>query len=187
MRTMLTLLILGITAVVSTACGPEPDQPSSGAPQKQPALPQAGKPVVSPGKPTAPISIEYEIVSKPIVGAPVQINVIVSSAQGPLSVKYSINDASALRFQEGQVQEEEITAAASGSAPRQLSVVPLREGRHFVNVSAEVQTTGGSMIRSMAIPLRVGAAPDGPGLNSAMKESPDGDSVISMPADERPN
>jgi hypothetical protein len=139
---------------------------------------------VSPGKPTAPISIDYEIVNKPIVGAPVQINITVSSSEGPVRVRYSINDASALQFQEDQVEEEEIPEPGRAQ-PRQLRVVPLREGRVFVNVSAEVETAGGAMIRSMAIPLRVGAAPDAPAANGAMAEGPGGESVITMPAEER--
>jgi hypothetical protein len=146
----------------------------------------ADAPVMSPGKPTAPISIDYDIVNNPIVGAPVQINVTVSSPEGPVRVRYSINDASALQFQEGQVEEEEIQAP-SRAEPRQLRVIPLREGRVFVNVSAEVDTPGGKMIRSMAIPLRVGAAPDGPAVNRALADGPDGEAVIKMPAEEREN
>ena len=146
----------------------------------------ADTPVMSPGKPTAPISIDYEIVNKPIVGAPVQINITVSSSEGPVRVRYSINDASALQFQEDQVEEEEIREPGRGQ-PRQLRVIPLREGRVFVNVSAEVETAGGAMIRSMAIPLRVGAAPDVPAINRAMSDGPDGEAVITMPAKEREN
>jgi hypothetical protein len=146
----------------------------------------ADTPVMSPGKPTAPIAIDYEIVNNPIVGAPVQINITVSSSEGPVRVRYSINDASALQFQEDQVEEEEIREPGRGQ-PRQLRVIPLREGRVFVNVSAEVETAGGAMIRSMAIPLRVGAAPDVPAINRAMSDGPDGEAVITMPAKEREN
>jgi hypothetical protein len=140
----------------------------------------------SPGKPRAPISIGYEIVNNPIVGAPVQINVDVESAEGPVKVRYSINDGSALQFQEDQVEEEEISEPGRRQ-PRQLRVIPQREGRVFVNVSAEVETSGGTMIRSMAIPLRVGAAPDGPTINGELVEAPDGETVISMPAEDREN
>ena len=49
------------------------------------------------------------------------------------------------------------------------------------------ETAGGAMIRSMAIPLRVGAAPAGPAVNRAMAEGPDGEAVITMPAKEREN
>lgn len=161
---------------------------SGNAVQSPPAA-VAGKPTptvgdtgsTSPGKPTAPISMKYEVMGKPIVGQPVLINVVVSSAQGPVNVQYSIPDRSALAFQQGQVERVEIADPSSGSV-QQLSIIPQREGRVYVNVSAEVQTPGGSMIRSMAIPVKVGSAPEQPTINGELKEGPDGETVISMPA-----
>jgi hypothetical protein len=188
--TQVGFAILLLTSVA--ACGGDGDNTPvgtsgpAGDDQAGTVRPIADTPVMSPGKPTAPISIDYEIVNNPIVGAPVQINITVSSSEGPVRVRYSINDASALQFQEGQVEEEEIREPGRGQ-PRQLRVIPLREGRVFVNVSAEVETAGGAMIRSMAIPLRVGAAPDGPAVKPAMAEGPDGEAVITMPAEEREN
>ena len=159
-----------------------------GAEAGKPVRPIADTTVMSPGKPTAPISIDYEIVNQPIVGAPVQINVNVASGEGPVTVRYSIDDASALLFQEDQVEEEEISDTASRNAPRQIRVVPQREGRVYVNVSAELETPGGAKIRSMSIPLRVGAAPEnGPAGGGDVVEGPDGEAVISMPAEEREN
>jgi hypothetical protein len=195
-RINLNVLMLGLGAVTLLACGPdagEPPAPQSAQPPAvepapgETATAGAGTSVMSPGKPSAPISIDYEVVNKPIVGAPVQINVNVSSTRGPVMVRYSIADASAIRFQEGQVEEEEIRDASRRNVPRQLRVVPQREGRLYVNVSAEVQTAEGAMIRSMAIPLKVGAAPEAPTVNGEVREGPDGETVISMPAEERPN
>ena len=136
---------------------------------------------VSQGKPTAPISMNYEVLGNPIVGQPVLINVVVSSSQGPVSVQYSITDGSAVAFQQGQVERLEIADPSSG-AVQQLSVIPQREGRVYVNVSAEVETPSGAMIRSIAIPIKVGSAPEQPTINGELKEGPDGETVISMPA-----
>ena len=144
-------------------------------------VPDAGAGKASPGKPMAPISMSYEVVGNPIIGAPVLINVTVNSSQGPVKVLYSIPDASALSFQQGQVERLELTDPTVGGS-QQLSVIPQREGRLFVNVSAEVQTPNGPMIRSMAIPLKVGAAPADASSNGELKKGPDGETVISMPA-----
>ena len=65
-----------------------------------------------------------------------------------------------------------------------MTVIPQREGRLYVNVSAEVQTPGGMMIKSMAIPIQVGNAPKKPQINGELVEGPDGETVISMPAKE---
>ena len=65
-----------------------------------------------------------------------------------------------------------------------MTVVPQREGRMHVNVSPDVQTDSGMMIKSMAIPVRVGDAPATPTINGELVEGPDGETVISMPAQE---
>ena len=135
------------------------------------------------GKPRAPISIEYEVVGNAVIGQPVLINVVVKSAQGPVDLSYAITDGSALMFQPGQVERVQIPDPSSGSR-QQMAVVPQREGRVYVNVSAEVQTPGGSMIRSMAIPIRVGKAPEQATVPGEVMEAPDGETVISMPAEE---
>lgn len=184
-RTINRLLPLVAATALLTACGQREETS-----MQQPVTPEpvAGKPAAnldgaSPGKPQAPISMSYEIVGNPIVGNPVLVNVSVSSAEGPVNVHYSITDRSALMFQDGQVERLEIADPSSG-AVQQLSVVPLREGRLYVNVSAEVQTPGGSMIRSMAIPIKVGAAPAEAPSPDNVVEGPDGEAVISMPAQE---
>ena len=141
----------------------------------------------SPGKPSAPISMQYEILGNPIVGQPVAINVQVRSTSGsqPVTVRYSINDSSALVFQAGQVERLQYTANAEKTdSQQQLAVIPQREGRLYVNVSAEIQTPDGSMIKSMAIPIQVGSAPEKPEINGELVEGPDGETVISMPAKE---
>ena len=141
----------------------------------------------SPGKPSAPISIRYEILGNPIVGQPVAINVFVRSTSGsqPVTLQYSINDSSALTFQAGQVERLQLTAKAENTdSQQQLAVVPQREGRLYINVSAEILTPDGAMIKSMAIPIQVGSAPGKPEINGDLVEGPDGETVISMPAKE---
>ena len=179
-----TLVALSLL-ILAAGCSPPADTPEEA--MNNAAAGKSAKPdvVMSPGKPTAPISMSYEILGTPVVGSPVQINVEVSSPQGPVEVRYSIADPGALVFQAGQVERLEIRDP-SRREPRQLAVIPQREGRVYVNVSAEVLTPGGSMIRSMAIPIRVGAAREVATPNGELVEGPDGETVISMPAAETP-
>ena len=181
-------LIILLASIGLSACGDADVTPAAQSADEAPAAAVASKPVpamdgASPGKPSAPISMDYEIIGNPIVGVPVRINVNVRSDQGPVTVYYRINDASALMFQDGQVQRWEIPDPKSDNV-QQLSVVPQREGRLYVNVSAEVMTPNGAMIRSMSIPIKVGAAPDQATPNGEVVEGPDGEKVISMPARE---
>lgn len=177
-----TIFLTTIAAMSLGACGDDTASTGSVSSTKD-APATAGSASMSPGKPTAPISIDYEVLGKPIVGLPVAINIEVRSSEdlGPVTVQYSIDDTSGVLFQEGQVQRLENMQFAELES-QQLAVVPQREGRLYVNVSAEVQTPGGSMIKSMAIPIQVGSSPARPEINGELKEGPDGETVISMPA-----
>jgi hypothetical protein len=186
---MNVLLFAWVTLAVS-ACGDESSVNSSSANNAsannttaKPSAPTAISGSRSPGKPSAPISLDYEVLGKPIVGLPVAINVRVSGSgdSGPISVRYSINDSSSLLFQDGQIEKLDITDSASSDL-QQVAVVPQREGRLYVNVSAQVDTPDGVMIKSMAIPIQVGSAPQQPIINGELQQGPDGETVISMPA-----
>jgi hypothetical protein len=172
--------------VAVTAC-----QDNSGSTESAPAITEVmeAAPVVattsntSPGKPTAPIDISYEVIGNAIVGSPVMINIVITSDHGPVNVEYSIVDNSALMFQSGQIERRKVSDPSSGSV-QQLSVIPQREGRVYVNVSAEIPTVDGLNIRSMSIPIQVGSAPEQPADNGEMVEGPGGEVVNSMPAQE---
>jgi hypothetical protein len=141
----------------------------------------------SPGKPSAPVSIRYDVVGNAVVGQPVAVNLQVSSSvpDQAITLHYRTNDNSAMSFPESQALRIEMNAAPDDS-PRlqQVSVIPQREGRLFLNVSAEVQTENGMMFRSVAIPIQVGAGSREPAVNGEIRETADGEQVISMPASE---
>ena len=175
-----------MTAIAVAACGDETVNNVTTSTSKAEAKYAKTTNANSPGKPSAPITIDYEVLGKAIVGLPVSINVQVHGTRedlGPVTVSYSINDRSALRFQEGQVRQREIPDLREAT-PEQVAVVPQREGRLYVNVSVEVETAGGSMIKSMAIPIQVGDAPEPTRSDGEVKQGPGGELVQSMPARE---
>lgn len=179
------IALSAIAAISIAACGDDTASPASVASDKA-AAKSADKAATSPGKPSAPVTIDYEVLGKAIVGLPVSINVEVRGTReglGPVAVSYSINDRSALRFQEGQVERFDI-ADLREARTEQLAVVPQREGRLYVNVSVEVATPGGSMIKSMAIPIQVGSAPEPTRNEGQVRRGPDGELVQSLPARE---
>ena len=141
----------------------------------------------STGKPTAPITLEYDVIGSAIVGQPVGISLRVGSDEPglPVTLHYRILDSAALVFAESQPQRVAMTIEPDEN-PRltQITVVPQREGRLYVNVSAEVETENGTLLRAMAIPVQVGAAPSSPAVNGELKQTADGETVVSMPAEE---
>ena len=111
-------------------------------------------------KPGSPFSVSYKVIGTPIVGSPVTVELRVTSTLGPrpLKVSYRINDASAMMFHEAQPSEVEMAPAANEKfIAQQVTVVPQREGRLYLNVGASVETDDGSMSSMMAIPIQVGS------------------------------
>ena len=110
-------------------------------------------------KPGSPFIVKYDIVGTPIVGSPVTVNLRVSTTLGsqPVKVSYRIPDASSMMFHEAQPMEVEIAPAANEDfIGQQVTVVPQREGRLYLNVGTAVETDGGSMSSVIAIPIQVG-------------------------------
>ena len=138
-------------------------------------------------KPQGPVAIEYRIIGAPIVGQPLAIDIEVRSLMGAqeITLSYRINDSTALEFTEAQ--PEQLTLAPSNDpAPvvQQVRLVPLREGRVFLNVSASVDADGSTLSTAIAIPVQVGAAPRQTEENGTLTTDESGEAVHSLPATE---
>lgn len=160
---------------------------SSEAPAK-PTPGTAADAQASPGKPSAPIDIDYNVVGTAIVGQPVSINLDVSStvSDRPVVLEYSVVDAGSLAFPESQLREVSLGRLRElQPASQQVTVIPQREGRLYLNVTAEIQTEGGTVIKAMAIPIQVGDAAPEREVNGEIKEDAEGDAIVSMPADDQ--
>ena len=111
------------------------------------------------GKPGAPYSISYRIIGTPIIGSPLTVNLTVDSAQGPrpMTLDYRINDASSMAFADSQPQRVFMEPAANETSfQQQVTVVPQRDGRFYLNVTASFETDTGTMSTAAAIPIQVG-------------------------------
>jgi len=106
-------------------------------------------------KPQGPVTITYNIIGTPIVGQPLAIDIQVDST------------------------------ASNEKAPslRQVRITPLREGRLFLNVSATVETDGGSISTVMAIPVQVGKAIRQVQENGEVTTDENGELIRVLPAD----
>ena len=139
----------------------------------------------SPGKITAPIEFEYSIVGNPIVGQQVRVNLQISTPLNDraITMNYRVNDLGSMTFPESQLQIVTVLPLADATVrSQQITVVPQREGRLYLIVSAEVETDGGTMMRSMSIPIQVGSAPRETIAMGELVEGTDGEMGISMPA-----
>jgi len=110
-------------------------------------------------KPGSPYAISYRIVGTPLVGSPVIVDLRVTSALGPrpVNLNYRINDASSMLLAESQPASVRMEPAANDEFHQQVTVVPQREGRLYLNVSASFDTKDGTVSTVMAIPIQVGS------------------------------
>lgn len=156
------------------------DTPDVVADRKKPApLP------ASPGKLSAPISIDYSIMGNPVVGQPVGVNIQVSSPLNdrPITVRYRVHETGSMSFPESQAESTELLPLADAELrTQQVTVVPQREGRLYLVVSAEIETDSGAMMKSMSIPIQVGRAPATPAADRELVEGSDGEIGVSLPA-----
>jgi hypothetical protein len=181
--------IIVLAGLLSAGCqegGVEGDAGNE-APVSEARTPEPMEARTSAGKPSAPISIDYAIIGMPVVGQPVNVNLELSSSlrNRPVTLNYRINDARNLAFP--QAQPQRVALPAFGDTDRvtqQVIVVPQREGRLYLNVYAEVETAEGTLLKSIAIPIQVGRAPREPERNGEPRQGADGETVISLPADE---
>lgn len=138
-------------------------------------------------KPQGPVAIAYRIIGTPIVGQPLGIDLQVTSMIGPqaITLSYRVNDSTALQLTEAQpVSVTIVPSGDDGPSQQQVRVVPLREGRLFLNVSASVDTDSGTMSTVTAIPIQVGSAPREIQDNGTLTSDESGAPVRSLPASE---
>jgi hypothetical protein len=107
----------------------------------------------------SPVEITYRIIGTPIVGQPVALDLQFKSSFGatPYRVTYRVNDETALQLPEAQSRVVSIAPSTDDEeVAQQVTVVPLREGRLYLNVAAVIETENGSMRTVTAVPIQVG-------------------------------
>ncbi len=194
-RKMKTLMMaLAVTAVA--ACGKadvdepaaelEPVDISTDAPDVRFTPDKASADNVV-GKPRGPITVGYRIIGRPVVGRPVAIELRIASSLGsqPMKVEYRTNDTTAMRLAEEEPRVLTISpAAGDADSVLQVTVIPMRDGRLYLNVSVSVETENGSMSTVTAIPIQVGEAPRAIQENGTATTDENGEAIRSLPADE---
>jgi hypothetical protein len=167
---------------VLAACSGSSDAPQSATVEK-PAV--VTRDVTSPGAPSAPINFSYVVQGTPIVGQPVSVDITISTSvdDAPIRLFYRVNDATSMLFPESQARSAEVVEMP-GNKPRmqQITVIPQREGRLYLNVSAEIDTDRGTLLKTTSIPIQVGSAPPEMESNGELVETAEGETVISLPA-----
>ncbi len=156
------LAIVAVAAIGLSACGGEETVAVATSSVDASVKPSVGSYVSTVVKPGSPYSVSYRIIGTPIVGSPVTVELQVESNQGtqPLNLEYRINDATSMVLGESQPATVLMEFAANESSfTQQVTIIPQREGRFYLNVSASFETADGTMSTVTAIPIQVGTGP----------------------------
>ena len=141
-----------VAAVAITGC-------LSGEPElgEDVAMPAAtGAPDLELSGEAVPIALDYAITGVPLVNQPIGIRVDVTSplVDLPINLHYRSAEAGSLSFPESQAATAVLVpAGAAERRTQEFVVTPLREGRIYLVVSAELETAEGAVLRSMSIPI----------------------------------
>ena len=187
------LVILGALAVLG-ACGSDGREPASSDADTPRVASDAPAVTFTPGesstgssKPGAPVKINYRIIGKPVVGQPVAIELHVTSTMGdqPIDLSYRINDATAMRLAKSQVNVVSMAPGTAGDfGTQQVTIIPQREGRLYLNVAAEIATDTGATSTVTAVPIQVGAAPRELQDNGVVTTDENDELIRTLPANE---
>ncbi|MEO1248147.1 MAG: hypothetical protein AAFX56_20920 [Pseudomonadota bacterium] len=178
-RSLLPLLLVGALS----ACGETPRDQE--APATLSAAEKSAKTSEDPTSPGAPVKISHSLVGTAVVGQPLAINLSLQSLRGvvPMQVEYRINDSTAMRFPEQQVRAATVSPdSVTHEALQQVTIVPQREGRLYLNVSVGVRSDTGISSTVMAIPIQVGTGPRSFEENGQLTTDAEGNPIRSLPA-----
>jgi len=187
MTTMKQIFSLIPVIVLATGCGNGGVENAAGdaPPTTDAASGKTSDDNARTSKPQSPVTINYRIIGTPVVGQPVGIDLQVQSTLGPQEIvlSYRITDTTAMQFVEAQPARVAI-APTNDVEPsvQQVRVVPMREGRLFLNVAASVQGEDALLSSVTAIPIQVGAAPRVIQQNGDVMTDENGELIKSLPA-----
>ncbi len=193
MKALLKTSALILPALLLAACGgsevepaPEPEaRPQVTAPQVsfKPAAGQPGKTA----KIGAPFRLQYKVIGTPVVGSqvPIELRIYSTLEPQPVRISYSLNDTTAMSFPAAQPASVNVTRRPDeGYIEQMVTVIPQREGRLYVNVTASIESAEGSRSMVMAVPVQVGAGARPIEENGEPGTDEQGEAIKSLPAKE---
>lgn len=188
MNREMIFLAAALAGALLTACGGEQQAPAA----EQGEAAETPVAVLTPdekfsvtGKPQGPVRIDYRIIGTPVVGQPVTVDLKVRSNVGdtPVTLSYGTNDSTAMTFPESQQRMVSLAFVDDErTSGQQVTLIPAREGRLFLNVTAHMQTDTGSLQTVTAVPIQVGAAPRELQENGVVTTDESGELIREMPA-----
>ncbi len=137
-----------------------------------------------PGKPSAPINLDYSFDGKPTLGQMLSVSIKLTETNNAQPV------TAALKYSPELIENKVVNKMSFKSSPQessqQITLTPIENGIYFINIQASTEVGGRTMYKSFAIPVEVGEVdweahtkPEG-----TINNDSNGGKVISFPAAE---
>lgn len=173
-----------VSILLLAACGNDAAAPAAEVVEIDKSEIAAGKPASrfdgTVTKVGSPFSISYKIIGTPVVGSPVtvELRVISALATQQAEISYSIPDDSSMALHEAQPQRVVAEFADNEKwIEQRVTVVPMREGRIYLNVAASAQAADGRTMTMMAVPIQVGQGGRELDENGELSTDEDGEAI----------
>ena len=173
--------VLGITACSSE---PEPEVivPNPVAAVVKPEDPTAKMArAVGNGKPGAAVEIKYEIMTKPEVGQPTDVEIALIPGAGVETIDATISGMEGVTVS-GQLTANYSQVEAGRAYKHTFSLLPERNGVYYLTVAVSTKMGGASLGRTFSIPLAVGNSPAQ--QKAEVKKDASGQAIEPMKAEE---
>lgn len=155
-------IVVALIALAGCGSEPEPEQAAAPPPPQAPQPPQpADDPIgkmaraVGGGKTGAAVDLRYEMLSRPAVGTPTQVQIVLIPNAGIESLTATISGMDGLTVS-GDLQPSFTQVEQGKPYSHTFSMLPGRAGVYYLTVSVNSQIGGSSMGRTFSIPLVVG-------------------------------
>ena len=173
-----------VSILLLVACGNDAAPPAAQVVEIDKSEISAGKPASqfdgTVTKIGSPFSISYKIIGTPVVGSPVtiQLRVISAFAAQQAEISYSIPDDSSMVLHEAQPQTVVAEFADNEKwLEQRVTIIPMREGRLYLNVAASAQAADGRTMTMMAVPIQVGQGGRDLEENGELSTDEDGEAI----------
>ena len=159
-------ICLSIAGIALAACGSDPEPDAAAAAAKS-ANQSAGAPTdpmarmaraVGNGKPGAAVEIRYDFSGKPVIGTPIDLQILMVPQAGVDSMEVVVGAMDGVTLS-GPVIANFAEVEPSKPYSHTVSVLPDRGGVFYLSVVVTTQIGNSNLSRTYAIPLAVGTIP----------------------------
>ena len=145
--------------------------------------------VPEPSKPSAPVSISYTVPAKAAVDESVEVTIKFNTRSDVEELTLTLTGGNGLELVPAEYEIDYGTQPLNSTFSETVTVVPRSEGVLYLNIFVAGTFNGNRMVRTGAVPVKVGSGDIGKMLKKSGQVTSDaeGRKIIIMPARESQN